>query len=207
LVEVRLELKSLFQSSAVEAIHRIQRIPGFFIEEYPPRQVNNVYFDTLNMKYFWDHVNGLSSRLKYRVRWYGENHTDKVQAFFEVKKKAGQISTKFRSEGVELDLREPIYYPDEHQLRPVLVSTFQRSYYCDHSGDIRITVDEMMAFSSMPGPYYSLPTQAPFEHLTVLEIKSPVEVRQERLEEVMGALPRIQKFSKYIHGVNQVNAA
>ena len=43
-----------------------------FEEIYSPRKVNNIYYDTINLSSLTETKEGLSNRVKYRVRWYGE---------------------------------------------------------------------------------------------------------------------------------------
>ena len=42
-----------------------------FFKEYDDRNINNIYFDSLDYKAFNDNLVGLPSRLKVRYRWYG----------------------------------------------------------------------------------------------------------------------------------------
>ena len=60
-----------------------------FFKEYDDRNVNNIYFDTLNYKAFNDNLTGLPSRLKVRYRWYGD-------LFAEMNKNEGSLEFKFR---------------------------------------------------------------------------------------------------------------
>lgn len=46
--------------------------PLAFREVYAPRQVNNIYLDSPDLRCFHDNVAGASQRFKPRLRWYGE---------------------------------------------------------------------------------------------------------------------------------------
>lgn len=60
---------------------------------YPPRQVNNIYFDTPERSLMTDHANGIANREKFRFRWYGESwHVREGQ--IEIKKKIGRLGYK-----------------------------------------------------------------------------------------------------------------
>ena len=50
--------------------------PALFSEIYFPRFVNNLYFDSLNMKNYFDTIDGLGDRMKIRIRWYGSLFQD-----------------------------------------------------------------------------------------------------------------------------------
>ena len=39
---------------------------------YDNRVINNIYLDDLNFKFFKDNIDGISDRIKIRIRWYGE---------------------------------------------------------------------------------------------------------------------------------------
>ena len=42
-----------------------------FSEVYYERMVNNIYFDTVDFQHYFENINGVSRRLKVRIRWYG----------------------------------------------------------------------------------------------------------------------------------------
>ena len=46
--------------------------PAGFHSPYPPRRVNNVYFDDYRLVAYHENLMGDSARSKVRVRWYGE---------------------------------------------------------------------------------------------------------------------------------------
>ena len=50
----------------------IRQHPAGFRPLFPPRQINNLYFDTPDFAAFQDNVTGTPQRLKYRLRWYRE---------------------------------------------------------------------------------------------------------------------------------------
>ena len=60
-----------------------------FFKEYEDRNINNIYFDSLDYKAFNDNLVGLPSRLKVRYRWYGNLFSDN-------KKNEGSLEFKFK---------------------------------------------------------------------------------------------------------------
>ena len=49
----------------------------FFINSFPIRSVNNLYYDTKDLKSLTDNLDGVSFRQKLRVRWYGDFYNAK----------------------------------------------------------------------------------------------------------------------------------
>ena len=39
---------------------------------FDDRVINNIYLDDLNFNFFKDNIDGISDRIKIRVRWYGK---------------------------------------------------------------------------------------------------------------------------------------
>ena len=59
-----------------------------FFKEYQDRNINNIYFDSLDYKAFNDNLVGLPSRLKVRYRWYGN--------LFSLRKKMKALNLNLR---------------------------------------------------------------------------------------------------------------
>ena len=51
-------------------------IENSFNYVYNNRIVNNIYFDTLKDTSFYENIEGLKKRIKYRVRWYGNSRLE-----------------------------------------------------------------------------------------------------------------------------------
>ena len=43
-----------------------------FFNQFEKRKVNSIYFDTKNFSYLIDNLDGVSNRLKVRLRWYDQ---------------------------------------------------------------------------------------------------------------------------------------
>ena len=61
--------------------------------EYPDRQVNNIYFDSLVHHSFCENIFGSSSKSKVRLRWYGEFRNPENSSL-EIKCKRNQLNWK-----------------------------------------------------------------------------------------------------------------
>ncbi len=195
---------ALEQNAAFEAIHRIYGLPGGFVEDHPCRKVHNIYFDTMALKNYWDHVDGVYSRSKYRFRWYGDFLETQVQGYFEIKRKIGNLSTKRRSDLVNLNLTEGIAFPSDMLLQPILYNSFLRYYFVNFEKSIRMTVDEQLTFDYLPCGFFSIPNKPPAGPSAVIEIKTSLQPEDIQLAQVIERIPRLQKFSKYIFGVAEL---
>ena len=52
-----------------------------FIKNHNKRRVKSLYFDTLNFSFFRDNIEGVSNRIKPRIRWYEEVVNGKDKEF------------------------------------------------------------------------------------------------------------------------------
>jgi len=129
-----------------------------FFKEYPPRIVNNIYFDSLDNKLFSDNVYGNSSRIKLRYRWYG-NLLDDNKANFEFKFKknlfgwkkkfsidCGLIKNDFEWQYIikkiysKLPENLKLFYKNNSY--PQIINQYERDYFLSFDTKIRITVDK-----------------------------------------------------------------
>lgn len=192
--------------------------PDAFIEAYPSRQVNNVYFDTQELDSFVDHVSGASARSKLRYRWYGEDYAA-VQGALELKHRTNQLSWKELCPiPVTFDL-SAISWTDLMQVlrqhaqgamgiwlatkdRPTLLNSYQREYYESLDGQVRITIDyAQRAYEQVTYLVPNLTMRAPFESPLVVEVKADPTL-QRRVSNTLSSLPmQVERNSKYISGV------
>ena len=143
----------------------IEAVDGYDALEIDGRReftYESVYFDTPEMRCFWDHVEGVDPRFKARTRYYRD--TDKC--LFEVKVKTGDETGKrqydcdvaehgifteaarafLRSAMRELAGKEP---PED--LAAVLSTTFRRSTLSAREGGERVTIDVEVVLRAMDG--------------------------------------------------------
>ena len=50
----------------------VRRSPCLFRECFPPRYINNIYFDTPELDNYHENLGGQAARTKLRLRWYGD---------------------------------------------------------------------------------------------------------------------------------------
>lgn len=216
--EPRYEIKMVFERQHLPLVRSwALRHWAAFRQAYPPRRVNNVYFDTFEHDFLLDHVDGVFDRSKVRFRWYGEGWRA-PQGQLEVKRKQGRLSFKtvFLVEQV-LDLRELSWdallthlrrqLPPQGErllagLVPRLVSHYRREYYVNAEGDIRLTLDyDLRAYEQVSPFTLNLRFPQPLLDEMVVEFKAPLRAHR-RLADVLAAFPlRCVDNSKYLRGL------
>lgn len=188
---------------------------------YPPRQVNNVYFDSPDLQDLNANLSGVGRREKLRLRWYGPDVTRIFGAQLELKCKDGLVGWKEQAffDG-DLDMTRSLWPALLSALRagldgrarlwldrragPVLINTYQRAYYETPDGLLRLTLDTQLCayeqrFSLLP----NLSRPVLQSEQMVMELKAPVDdAATQRLSQILVSFPaRVDRFSKYLHGV------
>lgn len=135
-----------------------------FVEAYPPRDINSIYFDKYNFESYQFHVSDSFRRQKIRYRWYGPFFSES-QGCFEVKGKIGDVGWKHivplankvaveRGDATIRALHEELAKAaDELKLisvsryyRPVLATRYHRKYYVKCGGSARVTLDSRIEY-------------------------------------------------------------
>ena len=191
-----------------------------FAVAFPPRRVNNVYFDTLDRQFMIDHIDGVPSRAKIRFRWYGDNW----------KVTAGQLEIKFKTARLgrkkvypflgSLDLTD-CTWRDFNQalasgligpspgsifqlemLHPSLINHYHREYFLSKDKLIRLTLDYGgIAYEQAFGLKPNLSRPQPSLDTLVIELKAPKSEHQ-RIAEVLSEFPqRCSANSKYLNAL------
>ncbi|MDC0253335.1 polyphosphate polymerase domain-containing protein [Bacteriovoracales bacterium] len=127
--------------------------------------VNSLYFDDPKGASFYEKVDGIKTRKKYRIRSYGETYEEGIPIFFEEKVRYNNRTLKYRipilEEHIPLfcDERKILqvgkYYPGidfvdrfiyqklKNRIRPrVKVLYIRRPYVSDYDMNFRITFDD-----------------------------------------------------------------
>jgi hypothetical protein len=193
--------------------------PAGFRTAFPPRTVNNLYFDTPDLNSLFANTYGVGSRQKLRLRWYGETlPTTLSHSVLELKYKDNMLGNK-KTEGLDCTLDFSQTYRQIRQTiqensspywrqwlssaaQPALINRYRREYYVSQDGEIRATLDYNLAFfDQLHSLRPNLKTQAIMPSAAIIEVKSTAE-QAVRLEAIMAdfPLPRV-RFSKYVSGV------
>jgi hypothetical protein len=216
---VRYERKFIPPTMPLEHLLALLRQhPAGFREVYAPRFVNSIYLDTPDLADFHDHVAGLPSRSKTRIRWYGPLQGHVPGPILERKYKTGHVGWKQSHPLPPFHLNgngwaEPIRsidrsasLPDRiraplHQRQPVLLTRYLRRYFLSRDGRFRLTLDTDLAFDTALRPQGHarlIPSPVP----VVLELKFAPDAAADA-DRITRAFPfRITRCSKYVLGTS-----
>lgn len=199
--------------SAAEVELFIRRHPALFLEAHPPRWVNSLYFDTPSLAGLADSVDGLSDRVKVRVRWYGVLHRRIRSPVIEFKRKRGRLGSKDRYTLAPFDFRTGVVpssteisgnppLPENVRaalllLVPASLTRYRRLYYLSADRRFRLTLDADLAFYRVLPASRRLVCMPDTFRGTVLEVKYSSD-DDEAARPVLEALPfRWGRYSKY----------
>jgi len=195
----------------------IKMHPAGFSEIFNERYINNVYFDTARLDFFYDNSVGRFDRVKYRIRWYGDLFGEINNPILELKIKQGPVGIKrsFKLKPFIFDKSFNLKsfnnilansdLPDEvlllmKNLEPSLINRYSRKYYKDFSRNYRITIDKNINY--MPAFKQNFVNNAVIkEDNVVVELKYEEKLNNEA-SNIANNLPfRLFKNSKYVNGI------
>ncbi|MBN1317404.1 MAG: polyphosphate polymerase domain-containing protein [Anaerolineales bacterium] len=182
----------------------IRQHPANLAPTFSPRQINNIYLDTLSLDYLSANWKGSSQRFKIRLRWYGESETPD-QPWLEIKRKDNLLGDKKR---VQLDCALDMGLtwieilktvrkkaPADWQLvlqsavQPTLFNHYRREYFATNDNVIRATIDyDQFAYDQRFSLRPNLIRPLSIENNVIIELKAPAG-HEERLQEVAGNFP------------------
>ncbi len=205
-----------------EVLRLVRRHPAIFREPFPPRFVNNIYLDNEDRDAFRDNVVGCQSRVKVRVRWYGEPFGEIERPVLELKIKDGLIGWKkqyslapmvvtsgfcqtrmldtFRTSEIPPPLALAL-----QAISPSLLNRYRRRYFLSADGRYRVTVDTAMQFYPIKR-YANLFLANVINHdESVLELKYD-RAHADDADRVSTWFPfRLTKNSKYVDGLETLD--
>jgi hypothetical protein len=206
-----------------EVEHALRLHPACFRTAYPSRQVNNLYFDSPDLRWFATHVNGAPTRFKLRIRWYGAARGLVPAPVLELKLRRGMVGSKARfalpplEYGPDLDVaalrRETLRRVPDREVaealagaEPVLLNRYHRRYLLSADRRFRMTVDSALRFETAGARPIGALSLFEERGAVVLELKYGVG-DDGGAARVAGALPfRLGKYSKYVQGVLRLGA-
>lgn len=219
---LRYERKFRIDQISLADIENIIRLhPAGFIKAYPSRDVNNIYLDTLNMQTYFDNVEGIANRKKFRIRWYGELFGEIEKPVLEIKMKRNLAGTKLFYPLTPLTLGSNVTIHNLHnivtsadipeeikqqilKLRPVLLNRYTRKYFISSNGQYRLTLDYGLYYYPIQEMNNSFVHHHVDRRSAIIELKYPL-VLDSSAREISQHFPfRMTKNSKYITGVNRL---
>ena len=154
-------------------------------------------------------MNGVSSRTKARIRWYGNFFSEKNKYFFEIKKKEGFIVIKDSKKVSDLklhpmtNLKEALrtclgsdykkHFVNYNNLNPKLVNSYKRKYFLSKDKNFRITIDSDQKIGSP-----KIPLSLKDLYINTLKHSRIIENGYQAHQIING----LSANSKYIDGVN-----
>lgn len=217
----RIEVKATLDERRLHVLDAwISAHPFGFIQPYPDRWVNNVYFDTPSLAAYEENLAGVSTRRKVRLRWYGDSRIPATAAL-EVKLRRNALGAKRRAP-VVLESSDSVTWRElRGQLRdqvtgstaadlawmcePVILNRYLRTYLVAERSDIRVTIDRELRFVDQR--VSASPRYEPAHELQgciVFEMKVPASLDP---RSALRNLPmRLSRHSKYAIGVRTILA-
>lgn len=220
--ELRHERKfSISDYSALEVEQIIKYNPACFSEIYHPRQINNIYFDSLGYTSYYENVDGERDRVKARIRWYGQLFGSVQKPILEFKIKNGLLGKKdffelapfhldesfskqtivdaLKNERVPLDIRNTIL-----AMQPSLLNSYVRKYFISADKNFRLTIDTQLQFYRISYNQNLFIASVVDHKSVVLELKYDSQYENEA-KEIGSRFPfSLTKNSKYLQGVEKV---
>jgi SPX domain protein involved in polyphosphate accumulation len=211
---MRYERKYKIENLSLSLVKQSIRLhPAGFRKIFPDRQVNNIYFDTLDWTTFKENVMGIAERKKFRVRWYGENLQAIEIPVFEIKIKSNQLGDKisfpiapFQLSNLNILTKEIQKLSEaEVPLTPTLLNSYNRSYFASPDDKFRITIDRKLR-------YFSLLNNSRFNAYRIQDEEVVLELKYDETldlatDRITQHLPfRMTKSSKYVNGIELVNS-
>ena len=183
------------------------------------REINNIYFDSLNFGAAKNNLDGVAYRTKYRVRWYKKDSIFS-KCNVELKIKNGRLNRKiiiptklnFKEilnknffDLVKNDLNQ-INFDNQNlciqKFLPTVQNRYNRTYYLHN--DIRMTYDTKVDYKNLRIKSIDNWNN---DNLNVLEIKFDEELLNQARKLISG-LPFVPKrHSKYLRGLSYCKMA
>lgn len=219
--QVRHEVKFVAVASRLRDLeHWVKVHPMGFVTAYPPRLVNNVYFDNHTLFAYRENLVGASSRSKLRLRWYGDTFAPD-RGTLEVKRRRNMVGWKLSraTGGFDLarddwrTLRRSLAGQLDPEIRlwldasplPVILNRYQRRYLVSRDGKVRVTLDDrQVVYDQRLGPRPNLRRRANLPDTLVVEFKFAPRDRPEGSRAIQGIPIRMSRNSKYVIGVQSL---
>ncbi|MDX2470397.1 MAG: polyphosphate polymerase domain-containing protein [SAR324 cluster bacterium] len=215
----RFERKFIIPRQATHSIEEVVKNNSALMSEvFYPRYVNNIYFDNPRFQIFHENIDGVSERIKARIRWYGDLEGRIEKPVLEFKQKHGLTGSKTSFVLSSFDLSD-IYQPgfldslfkesnlDQKRkelmlsLKPTLINRYQRKYFLSFNQRFRITLDHKLQYFPVHSTGQLSQRGFDDEVSMILELKYDSEFQSESIAITQEFPFRVIKNSKYVRGV------
>ncbi len=208
-----------------------------FSDKMPEKHytVRSIYFDTPEYDCFFEKVEGIKHRKKFRLRGYNRPNDEKGNVFFEIKRKYEDPILKNRAPAefdnalnlfesnnpdfyhpdlilyplAEENLKRFFYHYHNRKLRPVVLVIYEREAFLGlHDDTIRVTFDKNLrsvAFPSLDELYEENRVRRSLSNKFILEVKFN-DHYPAWMKPIIGALGvKRQSASKYVISIKTHN--
>jgi len=226
----RFELKYLITLQQAEKFK--QALRAYMIpDDHGPNNgryaLTSLYFDSPDLRCYWEKEFGLRLRRKLRLRRYetGEDLTEETPTFLEIKQRVDRVTQKRRAvlpygEALRLcnDRQMPNYAPEDkdvieeiyvflwqYNLRPVSIVRYERQAFVGTIYDLglRVTFDTNLTFQTHPLYLHEEPHDLPMmpANRVVMEIKVNERIPNWLTDLVADHNLRLERISKYCRSI------
>jgi SPX domain protein involved in polyphosphate accumulation len=218
----RFEKKFIIPERLTPSIEEVVKSNSALMRKiFCPRFINNIYFDNSRFKFFFENIDGVSERMKTRIRWYGNLKGRIKKPVLEFKQKHGLTGSKTSIALPSFDLKD-IYHPgflrslfknsnlDMRKkelmlsLTPSLINRYQRKYFLSFDQKFRVTLDNHLKYYPVSSPEQLSSCGLKDSLSMIMELKySPIY--QLESNNITQEFPfRVIKNSKYVRGIQIV---
>ena len=220
--EFRYERKFYIEElDAAQVQMLVKRHPSIFYAPYPPRYINNLYLDTVDMENYHDNMAGAADRHKVRIRWYGELLGEIKKPILEFKVKKGLVGGKYSYPFPAFSMDAAFNHDDFQKLimqsdlptavrwhlrdlNVVLCNRYYRWYYATRDQKYRVTIDNEMTYFQVKRTHNYFRHKYVDPKAIVVELKYAREL-DPKANKVASFFPfRTTRNSKYMTGIEQV---
>lgn len=203
---MRYERKYRIHDFSLEHVENIlMNNPASFKEAFPDRIVNSIYYDNVEFQALKDNLSGATSRVKYRVRWYGKSREIIQKPVLEKKIKRNMLGMKEHEPLGDFNLSDELTKINslevlkEQNLIPVVLVSYLRTYLVSFDGRIRATIDRNLEYAKVvQNRVLKFPI---FDSAIIVEIKYD-ENDADLADHCLQSIPfRLTKNSKYVSAV------
>ncbi len=218
----RYERKAVVYGMSIHDIESVVKLhPAIFTELHSPRFINNIYLDTYSMSNYFDNIDGLSKRLKTRIRWYGDLFGVIKSPVLEFKYKrnllGGKICFPINSFCLDsqysLEKQHRIFMESDipdvfveylKSLKFTLLNRYYRKYFESADHRFRITIDSGMEYYKLESSGNSFSEKNVDLEICIVELKYSEEY-DDFADIFFNYFPfRLTKSSKYVKGIEKI---
>lgn len=191
--------------------------PALFRNVHKERNVNSLYFDTFSLSDAQEKIDGLNSRRKARVRWYGSLFGEIQKPVLEIKARENNLGWKKRfplrpfvienrgESTIQLEYLEPedAFLPKMLLINriPSSLLSYRRLYFLSADGRFRLTVDDQLTVYSPVRNSCGWALNPDNPRGTILELKYSREDDGDARQITSWYPFRWGSFSKYVQGL------